>query len=188
MKIFRSNSIVLALIASLNSFCLELAFSEPERRWPREDEIQLGSTTSRVASVWGEPSDRVQKELLQEEVWDYRGLKIYFKNGLVVSVGDKQPAVDIAAASAEASIEPVLKKLPVKTKVLKPGNLAEILQDISKASSSGPSNNGGVMPGYDPSMPPNNFPVNNNGQVPPPPLPFNFPTPQMGQPFGFNNE
>lgn len=171
--------LVLALYGALG---LNLALCEPNRRWPRETEIQIGSTKAQIASTWGDPVDRVEKEILRQEVWSYRSLKIYFQDGVVSAVGDKKVLPRIEADKPIT----VSNQAPQQIKFAKPisgAGLIDILQDISKASSSGSSSIGGAMPGYDPNFSANSFP--NNNQAQPPPLPFNFPTPQMGQPFGF---
>jgi hypothetical protein len=93
--------------------------------------IPAGATYGEVLSLWGEPSDKVEKEVKGQVVWYYPdGAKVVFKEGKVRSW---RPTKALLAQQNDQQVS----KIPPTPAVLS-GETRDLVRDIAKEVPSGP--------------------------------------------------
>lgn len=95
--------------------------------------IPVGGSIGDVLGTWGEPSEKVEKEIKREVIWHYsEGARVTFKDGRVKSwrapESVRRKEAEIAAAKAVAT--PIGGELTAETR--------DLVRDIAREVPSGP--------------------------------------------------
>ena len=118
--------------------------------------INKGATLGEVIGLWGEPTEKIEKEIKHEVVWYYpQGAKVVFKNGKVVSW---QPPASVLEAQAEKAAS-AASATPVSAQVAR--ETQDLVRDIAKEVPSGPD-----APYVEPPQPPAQPPALSNQAAP----------------------
>jgi hypothetical protein len=117
--------------------------------------IPQGASIGEVIGLWGEPTEKIEKVLKHEVVWQYpQGAKVVFKNGKVAAW---IPPASVVQAQAEKAAAVV--STPVSEQVAR--ETQDLVRDIAKEVPSGPD-----VPYVEPPQPPSQPPAIANGAAP----------------------
>lgn len=50
-----------------------------------KSDLEVGLTPEKVIQLWGQPDRKEEREASRREIWDYKGAKVVFKEGKVLS-------------------------------------------------------------------------------------------------------
>ncbi len=118
--------------------------------------IPQGASIGEVIGLWGEPTEKIEKSLKHEVVWQYpQGAKVVFKNGRVAAW---MPPASVVQAQAEKAAAAVVST-PVSEQVAR--ETQDLVRDIAKEVPSGPD-----VPYVEPPQPPSQPPAIVNGAAP----------------------
>lgn len=95
--------------------------------------LKAGATLGEVLGAWGDPLEKVEKEVKQEVVWHYPdGAKVVFKQGKVTSwlapASVREREAEVAAAKAAAT----------PSEIELSGETRDLVRDIAREVPSGP--------------------------------------------------
>ncbi len=124
--------------------------------------IPAGASIGEVLGIWGEPVDKVEKDILRQVVWYYPdGAKVVFKDGRVKSW---QPT-NAVRATQEQQIG-VAKAKAASTEAELSGEARDLLGDIAREVPSGPDvpGGGGASSSSPPPLIPNQVPPGGRGE------------------------
>lgn len=95
--------------------------------------IPAGGSLGDVLASWGEPTEKIEKEVKREVVWYYpEGARVTFKDGRVKSwrAPDSIRQKDAEVAAAKALVTPIGEELTAETR--------DLVRDIAREVPSGP--------------------------------------------------
>lgn len=99
--------------------------------------LQLGATTGQVLTSWGEPTEKIERELKHEVVWNYpQGAFVTFKKGQVIAyqIAGGQ-VVDAKSQARQIAAQQTVAAAP--TEVIA-GATRDLVRDIAKELPSSP--------------------------------------------------
>ena len=124
--------------------------------------IPTGASFGEVLGIWGEPVDKVEKDILRQVVWYYPdGAKVVFKDGRVLSW---QPTKAVRAMQEQQV--GMAKAKAASTEVELSGEARDLVRDIAREVPSGPDvpGGGGSSAVAPPPLIPNQVPPGGRGE------------------------
>jgi hypothetical protein len=144
-----------SLVAFLGAATALLLLAEGGFAVDLNRKLNTGATIGEVLGTWGEPTEKVEKDLKHEVVWYYpQGAKVVFKNGKVSSW---RPPASVLEAQAEKAAAVVAT--PMSEQVAK--ETQDLVRDIAKEVPSAPD-----APYVEPPQPPAQPPGLSNAPAP----------------------
>lgn len=116
---------------------LATAVAQPALAEKTKPPLQLGASTGQVLTSWGEPTEKIERELKHEVVWNYpQGAFVTFKKGQVIAyqlAGGQ--VVDAKSQARQIAAQQTVAAAP--TEVIA-GTTRDLVRDIAKELPSSP--------------------------------------------------